>query len=98
MGLIEGFVNSGEGEMFPPLNNVDVDISAPFGLPHIWLVQLIFSAGRVFFSHNNSARTVFFSQFQPRFSEPNGPIIIYVHVSSKNISFLYAKISSEMKK
>ena len=51
MGLIEGFVNSGEGEMFPPLNNVDVDISS-----------------------------------------------FYVHVSSKNISFLYAKISSEMKK
>ena len=85
MGLIEGFVNSGEGEMFPPLNNVDVDISAPFGLPHIWLVQLIFSAGRVFFSHNNSARTVFFSQFQPNFSKPNGA----KDVVTNNISLDY---------
>jgi len=31
-----------------------------------------FSVETVFFSHNNSARTVFFSQFQPKFSEPNG--------------------------
>ena len=31
-----------------------------------------FSAGRVFFSHNNSARTVFFSQFQPKFCQPYG--------------------------
>ena len=26
--MIEGFVNSGESEIFPPLNNVDVDISS----------------------------------------------------------------------
>ena len=45
---------------------------APFGLPHIQLVRLLFSAGTVFFSHNNSARTVFFSQFQPKFCQPNG--------------------------
>ena len=40
---------------------------ALFGLPHIRLVRLVFSVGTVFFSHNNSAGTVFFSQFQPRF-------------------------------
>lgn len=28
MVLIEGFVNSGESDIFPPLNNVDVDISS----------------------------------------------------------------------
>ena len=32
-----------------------------FGLPHIRLVRLLFSSETVFFSHNNSARTVFFS-------------------------------------
>ena len=34
---------------------------ALFGLPHIQLLRLLFSAGTVFFSHNNSAVTVFFS-------------------------------------
>ena len=34
--------------------------------------RLVFSTGTVFFSHNNPARTVFFSQFQPSFSKPNG--------------------------
>ena len=34
-----------------------------------------FLARTVFFSHNISARTVFFSRFQPNFSEPNGPRI-----------------------
>jgi len=38
------------------------------------LVRLVFSAGTVFFSHNNSARTVFFSQFQPSFSKSNGDV------------------------
>jgi len=36
------------------------------------LFGFFFSAGTVFFSRNISARTVFFSQFQPRFSKPNG--------------------------
>ena len=45
---------------------------ALFGLPHIRLVQLLFSAGTVFFSHNNSAGTVFFSQFQSSFRPANG--------------------------
>ena len=40
---------------------------APFGLPHIRLVRLVFSAG-----------TVFFSQFQPRFRPANGPYEVYV--------------------
>ena len=44
----------------------------PFGLPHIRFIRLIFSAGTMFFSHNNSARTVFFSQFQPKFRPANG--------------------------
>ena len=35
----------------------------PVRLPHIRLVRFLFSAGTVFFSHNNSDRTVFFSQF-----------------------------------
>ena len=34
---------------------------APFGLPYIRLVRLLFSAGTMFFSYNNSARTVFIS-------------------------------------
>ena len=38
------------------------------------LFGLFFSAGTVFFSYNNSARTVFFSQFQSKFSKPNGAI------------------------
>ncbi|XP_066397823.1 tyrosyl-DNA phosphodiesterase 1-like isoform X3 [Miscanthus floridulus] len=45
-----------------------------FGLPHIRLVRLLFSVGTVFFSHNNSAGTVFFSQFQPSFRPANGAI------------------------
>ena len=45
---------------------------ALFGLPHIRLVRLLFSAGTVFSSHDNSAGTVFFSQFQPSFRPPNG--------------------------
>ena len=40
--------------------------------PETDLFGLFFSAGIIFFSHNNLARTVFFNQFQPRFSKPNG--------------------------
>jgi len=36
---------------------------APFGLPRNRIVRLVFSAGTVFFSHNNSDRTMFFSQY-----------------------------------
>ena len=36
-----------------------------------WLVRFLFSAGTIFFSHNNLARTVFFSQFQLSFIKPN---------------------------
>ena len=36
--------------------------------------QLVFSVGTIFFSHNNSARTVFFQLIQPSFSKPNGTI------------------------
>ena len=36
---------------------------APFGLPHIQLVRLLFSAGTVFFSHNNSTGRVFSASF-----------------------------------
>ena len=35
-------------------------------------VQLVFSVRIVFFSHNNLAGTVFFSQFQPKFRPANG--------------------------
>ena len=34
-----------------------------FGLPYIRLVRLLFSAETIFFSHNNSVKIVFFSQF-----------------------------------
>ena len=37
---------------------------APFDLPRIWFIRLLFSIETVFFSYNISARTVFFSQFQ----------------------------------
>ena len=43
---------------------------ALFNLPYI--IRLLFSVGTVFFSHNNSAGTVFFSQFQPKFRPTNG--------------------------
>jgi hypothetical protein len=46
--------------------------TAPFGLSYIRLVQLLFLAKTVFFSHNISARTVFFNHFQSSFSKPNG--------------------------
>jgi len=36
---------------------------ASFVCLKVWLVRLVFSAGTIFFSHNNSAETVFFSQF-----------------------------------
>ena len=42
-----------------------------FGLSNIRFVRLFFSAETVFFSHNILAKTVFFSQFQLRFSKPN---------------------------
>jgi len=36
-----------------------------------WLVRFLFLAGTVFFSYDISARTVFFSHFQPSFNKPN---------------------------
>ena len=48
-------------------------LTVPFGLPRSWLVLLLFLVGTVFFSRNNSTRTVFFSQFQSKFSKPKGP-------------------------
>ena len=48
---------------------------ALFGLPHI---RLLFSAGTVFFSHNNSAGTMFFIQFQPSFRPANEAILSFV--------------------
>jgi len=53
------------------------DSKALFGLPHIRLVRLIFSAGTIFFSHKNSVRTVFFSQFQPKLPA-NGAIVCFL--------------------
>ena len=47
-------------------------IMVPFACLKVWLVRLVFSAGTVFFSHNNSAGTMFFSQFQ--FRPANGAI------------------------
>jgi len=39
-------------------------------------IQLVFSAGTVFFSHNNSARTMFFSQFSQVSASRTGPILL----------------------
>ena len=46
----------------------------PFGLPHIRLIRLLFSAGTVFFSHNNSAGTVFSANFSQSSDQRTGPI------------------------
>ena len=67
---------------------------APFGLPHIRLVQLLFSAETVFFSHNISIGTVFSSQFQQRFSQPNGAIRGSNPVASFTTSSQTSKTSS----
>ena len=48
---------------------------ALFGLPHIRFVRLLFSAGTVFFSYNNSVGTIFFSQFQSKFCQPNESVV-----------------------
>ena len=44
---------------------LDPKATAPYTYLIIRLFQLIFLARTVFFSHNNSTGTVFFSQFQP---------------------------------
>ena len=48
---------------------------------------LPFLAETVFFSHNNSARTVFFNQFQSKFCQPNGA---YEKTTTTNIYLLLA--------
>ena len=40
--------------------------------PETGFIRLVFSAGTVFFSHNNLTRIVFFSQFQSSFVPANG--------------------------
>ena len=40
-------------------------------LSSIWLIRLVFLVRIVFFSHNNLTRTIFFSQFQPKFRPAN---------------------------
>ena len=63
--------------------------ASPFGLPHIWFVRLLFLARIVFFFHNNSARTVFFSQFQQKFCQPNVPtIILYIFLFCTYVSIM----------
>jgi len=47
------------------------EIEGPVRITLYSTCSAFFSAGKVFFSHNNSARTVFFSQFQPKFCQPN---------------------------
>ena len=47
---------------------------APFGLPHIRLVRLLFSARTVFFSHNISARIVFSANFSQNSASRTGPM------------------------
>ena len=46
--------------------------SGPVRLTQKPVCSACFSAGTIFFSHNNSARTVFFSQFQLSFRPANG--------------------------
>ena len=50
---------------------------APFACLKVWLLRLVFLVGTVFFSHNNSAGTVFFSQFQPKFRPANGARVYF---------------------
>ena len=56
---------------------------ALFGLPYIRFVRLLFSAGTVFFSHNNSVRTVFFSQV----SDQRTGLLRMLHVAINSTSF-----------
>ena len=51
---------------------VNTEIVALFGLPHIWFVRFFFSRNSVFLSQQFSQNSVF-SQFQPKFCQPNGP-------------------------
>ena len=68
-------------------------IMALFGLPHIRLVRLLFSARTVFLSHNNSAGTVFFSQFQPSFRPANGAKKVKLHfISMERVQIHTAKL------
>jgi len=62
-----------------------VGTTTSFSLPHIRLVRLLFLAETVFFSHNNSAGTVFFSQFQPSFVPANGCRVLHEFLLAKDI-------------
>ena len=56
-------------------------ITASFGWCEIWLVQLLFSAEIMFFSHNILARTVFFSQISDQRTRPTyAQIQLLVHL------------------
>ena len=66
---------------------------APFGLPYIQLVRLLFSAGTVFFSHNNSARTVFSASFSQDSASRTGPKLLFTIVSSLLVVFKPAVIT-----
>jgi len=67
-----------------PLGTISLHPMALFGLPHIRLIRLLFSAETVFFSHNNSAGTEFFSQFQPSFNHPSTSVFIPNNVRLTN--------------
>ena len=48
-------------------------------------IQLVFSAGTIFFSHNNSARTVFFSQFSQVSASQTG---LTVHLGLQKLIYV----------
>ena len=70
---------------------------APFGLPHIRLVWLLFSAGTVFFSHNISVITVFFLPISAKIQQAERGHVFFLgccgkahHVSSYHSAFFRA--------
>ena len=61
---------------------IAVMCSHPFGLPYIWLIRLLFSAGTMFFSHDISARTVFSVTFSQVSASQTGLFFISFFLES----------------
>ena len=73
-----------------------------FGLPHIWLIRFLFSAGTVFFSHNNSGRTVFSGSFSQNSASRTGLLLEFCYLSVdrflcvKSIRFMCVGLCSKI--
>ena len=70
-------MNTSRSYICDPCELLSSHILAPFGLPYIRLVRLLFSTGTVFFSHNISARTVFSTTFRQVSASRTGPIHVF---------------------